>query len=545
MNSQTSANRPGQVLPNVTQASRLCPTRLSSFTFLAFILAQLFASAPAAPLDLPLRSRTEKTKDTWESTERREQWDAAKTAVVICDMWDTHTCPNSAVRVAEMAPRVNEFAKAARARGALIIHCPSDVTKFYADTPQRRLAQSAPIVDAPVPLQRWCHLDPAKEAPLPIDDTDGGCDCARTWKEGDPYPWTRQHPAIEIADGDALTETAEAYYLMRQRGIENVLVCGVHLNMCVLGRPFSIRQLVAQGLHVALVRDLTDTMYNPARRPWVNHFAGTDLMIEHVEKYWCPSTTSAALLGGEPFHFAANQPPHIVFLVGEGEYHTAETVPAWARRELESRGVRCTFLIDDMKSEPDFPQLAELEKADALFVCLRRRSLPAAQLATVRKFAESGKPVLGIRTATHAFAPKENSAGRTAWETFDRDIFGGWYQNHYGGGPATLARIETKNAAHPILTGVPTGELRFSSSLYKSRDLAATTTVLMSATIENQPDVREPIAWTNIADHRKTFYTSLGSPDDFATPAFRRLLLNASLWSVNLPIPPADAVLTP
>ena len=88
-----------------------------------------------------------------------------------------------------------------------------------------------------------------------------------------------------------------------QRGIENVLVCGVHLNMCVLGRPFAIRQMVMQGKHVALVRDLTDTMYNPERPPYVSHFAGTRLMIEHVEKYWCPTVTSSALLGGEPFRF--------------------------------------------------------------------------------------------------------------------------------------------------------------------------------------------------------------------------------------------------
>jgi hypothetical protein len=90
---------------------------------------------------------------------------------------------------------------------------------------------------------------------------------------------------------------------MRQRGIENVIVCGVHLNMCVLGRPFAIRQLVRQGLHVALVRDLTDTMYNPERPPYVSHFQGTRLMIGHVEKYWCPTIASTALLGGEEFRF--------------------------------------------------------------------------------------------------------------------------------------------------------------------------------------------------------------------------------------------------
>ncbi len=270
-------------------------------SLLALILAA--SNATADSLSLPLRRRTETAPDTWQPKDDTKSWDPAKTALIICDMWDTHTCPNAAERVGEMAPRVDAVAKALRAKGALIIHCPSDTMKFYEGTPGRKLAQQAPVAEPKVPLQRWCKLDPTKEIALPIDDSDGGCDCPTTWKKGDPYPWTRQHAAIEIKDGDAITESAEAYYLLRQRGIEHVLICGVHLNMCVLGRPFGIRQLVAQGLDVALLRDLTDTMYNPAMRPQVSHFEGTRLMVEHVEKHWCPTTTSAAILGGEPFAF--------------------------------------------------------------------------------------------------------------------------------------------------------------------------------------------------------------------------------------------------
>jgi nicotinamidase-related amidase len=263
------------------------------------------AAQDAANLHLPARERRETSAGSGEFQEatRMLDWNPHQTALVICDMWDTHTCPNSAARVSELAPRVNDFAKAARALGVLIIHCPSNTMDFYKDYPGRKLAQSAPPVTPPVPLKKWCYVDPTREAPLPIDDSDGGCDCPRTWKKGDPYPWTREHPAIEIRDGDAITDSAEAYNLMEQRGIENVLVCGVHLNMCVLGRPFAIRQMVEQGKRVALIRDLTDTMYNPAQAPHVSHFAGTRLMIEHVEKYWCPSITSTALLGGEPFRF--------------------------------------------------------------------------------------------------------------------------------------------------------------------------------------------------------------------------------------------------
>jgi hypothetical protein len=73
--------------------------------------------------------------------------------------------------------------------------------------------------------------------------------------------------------------------------------------MCVLGRSFAIRQMTALGKPVLLVRDLTDTMYNHRMKPEVDHFSGTDLVIEHVERYWCPTITSVDFLGGSPFRF--------------------------------------------------------------------------------------------------------------------------------------------------------------------------------------------------------------------------------------------------
>ena len=64
--------------------------------------------------------------------------------------------------------------------------------------------------------------------------------------------------------------------------------------------------MVGVGKNVVLMRDLTDTMYNSRRRPFVNHFRGTELIVQHIERYWCPSITSADLLGGKPFQFAAD-----------------------------------------------------------------------------------------------------------------------------------------------------------------------------------------------------------------------------------------------
>ena len=76
-----------------------------------------------------------------------------------------------------------------------------------------------------------------------------------------------------------------------------MLIFGVHTNMCVLHRTFGIKQMVKWGIDPILIRDLTDTMYNPAMRPYVSHETGTDLVIGYIEKFWCPSVSSSDLLG--------------------------------------------------------------------------------------------------------------------------------------------------------------------------------------------------------------------------------------------------------
>ena len=113
-----------------------------------------------------------------------------------------------------------------------------------------------------------------------------------------PYPWTRQHPAIEIDQSqDAISDQGrELHNLYRQRNINQLLIMGVHTNMCVLHRTFAIKAMVRWGLEIALIRDLTDTMYNPAEKPYVSHEEGTQLVIGFIEKFWCPTLTSDDLL---------------------------------------------------------------------------------------------------------------------------------------------------------------------------------------------------------------------------------------------------------
>ncbi len=126
----------------------------------------------------------------------------------------------------------------------------------------------------------------AEEPSADLIDSDGGCDCNPPCKQGSP--WTHEIDTLKIESPDAITDSAEAVYLMKERGIENVIVMGVHANMCVLGRLFAIRQLVQQGFHVVLMRDLTDTMYNSRSAPYVSHFTGTDLVVRAHRKALVP-----------------------------------------------------------------------------------------------------------------------------------------------------------------------------------------------------------------------------------------------------------------
>jgi len=241
-------------------------------------------------LTLNLRSRVELFKGSgqWEEVTIQKAFDPQKMALVICDMWDRHWCASATRRCGEIAQRMVPVLGAARAQGVFIIHAPSDCMDFYLGAPQRKRLQAAPPADPPDPPQ-------IVEPLLPIDDSDGGCDDEPQCRM--EFPWKRQHPAIPIAEEDGISDSGdEVYNALRQRGIDTLLVMGVHTNMCVLGRSFAIRSMTRKGVRCILVRDLTDSMYNPRKRPFVSHEEGTELVVQHIEKYWCPTILSADLL---------------------------------------------------------------------------------------------------------------------------------------------------------------------------------------------------------------------------------------------------------
>lgn len=236
----------------------------------------------------------------------RRDWDSGRIAAVVCDMWDTTQCVSAARRVIEMAPRINEVVTRLRAEGALIVHAPAGCMDYYAGTPPRERARQAPRVQSAVPVG-WQDWDASREAPLPAalaDDTPCSCEPGEPCTEGGPpYPWTHQIESIVVASADAITDDGnELLGLLEQRGMEDVVVMGVHLNRCVLGRPYGIRQLVYWGKRPVLCRDLTDSYHRDPR----GHLWGNDQMIAHVERYWCPTLTSDQLVGGRPFEFQAD-----------------------------------------------------------------------------------------------------------------------------------------------------------------------------------------------------------------------------------------------
>ena len=534
--------------------------RHSRFIALGLCASFLVEHVSADSFTLNTRHRIRDAGGLWAVSEQKVLWEASETAVIVCDMWDLHHCKNAVGRVGELAPRMNEFLNKARSKGAFIIHAPSSCTGFYENHPARKRAINAPkAASFPKAIENWCHwIDKVEENQgYPIDHSDGGEDDDpvehAAWAKhlaeigrNPRSPWKRQVDLIDIdGERDAISDNGfEIWNLLEARGIKNVMLVGVHTNMCVLGRPFGLRNMTRNGKNVLLVRDLTDAMYNPDRWPYVNHFRGTELVIEHIEERVCPTTTSDQLLGGEPFRFKGDNPPHVVFMIGEKEYSTASTLPDFAKRQLEYRGVRCTFVHVDENDANDFTGLEALEDADLLFISVRRRTPPKAQIELIRAHLAKGKPVVGIRTASHAFDREPPSAQHVRWAEFDGTILGVDYNGHYGNkppkSPTTVVSINGPHAKHPILTGINPDSFEAKSHLYKNKTLSSHVKVLLNGTLKGRDEINEPVAWINTVNGSRVFYTSLGSTGDFTLHGFQRLLLNGVLWALDKPIPPDD-----
>ncbi len=280
---------------------------MPSRTLAITCLLALGAASPAAePREVPVQKRNVATKtkavvgaDGVAATvtvkevvpvQMAYKLDPAKCAVVICDVWDDHWCTSAAKRCDALAKQAGPVVDALRKQGMTIVHAPSDCMAYYKDHAARKRTVALKAVETPKPLD-------LPDPPLPIDDKDGGCD-------DDPpakfrKAWTKQHDAVAVdAEKDFVTDSGkELYAILKDRGLDTVIVMGVHTNMCVLHRSFAIKQLRRWDVPCLLVRDLTDAMYNPKSKPFVTHDEGTQLVIGFIEENWCPTVLSKDLVG--------------------------------------------------------------------------------------------------------------------------------------------------------------------------------------------------------------------------------------------------------
>ena len=232
---------------------------------------------------------------------RIENWSPVETAIIVCDMWNKHWCPYATTNVEELAPAMNEMLEMAREKGITIIHAPSECMDYYKDFPQRRemiklknkKKREIAYTDVKLPSENGVAW--------PIEEYCEGCETQNI----QPYKaWTKQTDALRIDEKDLISDSGnEISTSFRQRGIKNVILCGVHTNMCIVNRSFGLRSMKKMGFNVALMRDMTDLMYDHRTYPYTSHFGGLKLMVEYIEKYICPTVVSSDLTGKDPFVF--------------------------------------------------------------------------------------------------------------------------------------------------------------------------------------------------------------------------------------------------
>lgn len=259
---------------------------------------------------------------------------------------------------------------------------------------------------------------------------------------------------------------------------------------------------------------------------------------------------------------AQSSPPHVVFVTGDEEYRSEESMPMLARILKRDYGFRVTVLYSldekgfiDPNNVASIPGLEVLRDADLMVLFTRFRALPDEQLNHILEYAESGRPMVGFRTATHAFRYQNDPAHAYLNEEWTRKVFGQrWivHHGHFDDGdkPLTAVRPVSWRTAHPILRGV--GEFQAHSWLYHvdgggdelygdSRPLlvgeALRSNHADKGALDRYP-LTNPVAWTKTytgssGRPARVFFTTLGHPYDFREESMRKLALNGILWALG------------
>lgn len=246
------------------------------------------------------------------------------------------------------------------------------------------------------------------------------------------------------------------------------------------------------------------------------------------------------------------RPAHIVFVTGDEEYRSEESMPMLASILERDFGVRCTVLYaeDDAgfiapNTLNNIPGLEALDDADLLVMFTRFRNLPDAQLKHLTDYASSGRPMVGFRTSTHAFLYEKESPHSKWNNQFGQTFFGQKWITHHGHKSSTEVSLNTNSKDHPILRGVANFHAPSwlyhveggSDTLPQARTVLAYGDSVNSAHGAEKADrfpLTQPVAWTHIlGDHQRVFFTTLGHPYDFKQESMRTLALNGILWALG------------
>jgi len=263
---------------------------------------------------------------------------------------------------------------------------------------------------------------------------------------------------------------------------------------------------------------------------------------------------------------------HIVLISGDEEYRSEDVMSQWARILNSHHGFKCTvlFALDTdgvvNPNKSNIPGLEALQTADLMCIFTRFRNLPDEQMQHVAEYIKSGKPIIGLRTATHAFNNSKGSKyAKYAWNNqvsgheggFGKQILGETWVSHHGkhGSEGTRGRIAKGALNHVILNGIREEMLFGTTDVYTANPPKdATILVFGEVTDSLKPDSKAvtgkknepmmPIAWTRETDGRRVFTTTFGASTDLESEGVRRLLVNAAYWALKMDgtIPSASRV---
>lgn len=259
---------------------------------------------------------------------------------------------------------------------------------------------------------------------------------------------------------------------------------------------------------------------------------------------------------------ARKKSTHVVFVTGDDEYRSEITMPFIAQLLGRQKDVKFKSTVlyavnpDTGQRNPKFQKniegLKALKTADIAVFFTRFRALPDEQLKLILDYVDSGKPIVGLRTSTHAFRYPKGHKNAKYNDKFGIDVFGQKWITHHGHKSTTEVSIVPEQRRHPILKGIY-GSFPCSSWLYHVEPLVGDCKPLLIGKAvnsnktknQNKYPLTQPVAWTKTYKGARVFFTTLGHPKDFEEYAVRRLLINGIYWALGVEVPQGGALAEP